>query len=152
LSRHGIGTTYPRAIYMTGRRSSVSSSLVDHSRYQSHEDQTTPEGEPILSRQHEYLTIWGYWNAPDDALAEKDEPIYEAIDALAAYREGRLTQRGYVRLMRAVKQRLAAAGIEDLSLRGNHLLLSVDRREKLAVDEKGLPLVRICNFELLKKR
>jgi len=152
LSRQGIGTTYPRAIYMTGRRSSVSSTLVDHSRYENHEDLKTPESEPILSRQHEYLTIWGYWNGPDDALAEKDEPIYRGIDALAAYREGRLTQRNYVRVMRAVKQRLAAAGVEDLNLRGNHLLMSIDRQEQLALDEKGLPLVRICNFELLKKR
>jgi hypothetical protein len=152
LSRQGIGTTYPRAIYMTGRRSSVSSSLVDHSRYESHADLKTPEGEPILSRQHEYLSIWGYWNGPDDALAEKDEPVYRGIDALAAYRESRLTQRGYVKLMRAVKQRLAAAGVEDLNLRGNHLILSIDREENLALDDKGLPLVRICNFELLKKR
>ena len=38
-----------------------------------------------------------------------------------------------------------------LSLRGNHLLLSIDRQQNLAVDEKGLPLMRICNFELLKR-
>lgn len=151
LSRKGIETTYPRAIYMTGHRSTVSSSLVDDSRYESHADQDTPEGQPILSRQHEYLTIWGYWNGPDDVLAVKDEVVYTGIDALAAYREGRLTQRGYVRVMRAAKTRLAAAGIEDLSLRGNHLLLSIDRQEQLAVDEKGLPLIRICNFELLKR-
>jgi len=150
LSRRGIETTYPRAIYMTGSRTSVSSSLVDDSRYESHADQKTPEGEPILSRQHEYVTIWGYWNGPDDELAVKDEVIYEGIDALAAYRERRLTQRGYVRVMRAAKKRLGAVGIEDLNLRGNHLLLSIERRRKLAVDDKGLPLIRICNFELLK--
>jgi len=150
LSRRGIETTYPRAIYMTGSRTSVSSSLVDESRYESHADQKTPEGEPILSPQHEYLTIWGYWNGPDDELAVKDEVVYEGIDALAAYRERRLTQRGYVQVMRAAKKRLAAVGIEDLNLRGNHLLLSIERRQKLAVDEKGLPLIRICNFELLK--
>ena len=77
--------------------------------------------------------------------------IYKGIDALAAYREGRLTKRDYVRVMRAVKTRLAAAGIEDLSLRGTHLLLSIDRDQQLAVDKKGVPLVRICNFELLKR-
>ncbi len=151
LSRKGIETTYPRAIYMTGHRSTVSSSLVDGSRYESHADQKTSDGQPILSRQHEYLSIWGYWNGPDDALAAKDEVVYEGIDALAAYREGRLSQRGYVRVMRAAKRRLATIGIEDLSRRGTHLLLSIDRRQKLAVDEKGLPLIRICNFELLKR-
>jgi hypothetical protein len=151
LSRAGIETTYPRAIYMTGHRSSMTSSLVDDSRYESHADQQTPDGHPILSRHHEYLSIWGYWNGPDDVLAAKDEVVYKGIDALAAYREGRLTQRGYVRVMRAAQKRLGAAGIEDLSLRGNHLLLSIDRQQQLAKDEQGLPLIRICNFELLKR-
>jgi hypothetical protein len=151
LSRQGIETTYPRAVYMTGHRSTVSSSLVDDSRYESHADLGTPERHPILSRHHEYVTIWGYWNGPDDALAVKDEAVYTGIDALAAYREGRLTQRQYVRVMNAAKKRLAAAGIEDLSLRGNHLLLSIDRSEQLALDDQGQPLIRICNFELLKR-
>ncbi len=151
LSRKGIETIYPRAIYMTGDRSTVSSSLVDDSRYENHAGQVTPEGQPILSRNHEYLTIWGYWNGPDEALAVKDEVVYRGIDALAAYREGRLTQRGYVRVMRAAKAQMAAAGFQDLSLRGNHLLLSLDRQQQLAVDDDGLPLMRICNFELLKR-
>ncbi len=150
LSRRGIETTYPRAIYMTGSRSTVSSSLFDDRRYESHAALKTPEGLPILSRQHEYVTIWGYWNGPDDVLAVKDESIYTGIDALAAYREGRLTQRDYVNVMRAAKRRMAASGIEDLSLRGNHLLLSIDRHQNLAVDDKSLPLMRICNFELLR--
>ncbi len=150
LAGHGIETTYARAIYMTGHRSTVSSSLVDDSRYESHARFDIPERQPILSRQHEYVTLWGYWNGPDDALAVKDEPVYTGIDALAAYREGRLSQRGYVKVMRVAKQRFAAMGVEDLSLRGTHLLLSIDRQQRLAVDEKGLPLMRICNFELLK--
>jgi hypothetical protein len=151
LSRQGIETTYPRAIYMTGHRTTVSSTLADNRRYESHAELERPDGHPILSPYHEYLSIWGYWNGPDDVLAVKDEVVYKGIDALAAYREGRLTQRGYVRVMRAAKNRLAEAGIEDLSLRGNHLLLSIDRQQKLAVDEKGLPMVRVCNFELLKR-
>lgn len=151
LGRYGIETTYPRAIYMTGHRSTVSSSLVDHSRYETHARFTTPEGHSILSRQHEYVTIWGYWNGPDDMLAVKDEPVYTAVDALAAYREGRLTQRGYVQVMRIAKQRLTTVGLEDLSLRGNHLLLSLDRQETLALDDNGVPLMRICNFELLQR-
>jgi hypothetical protein len=150
LSRRGIGTTYPRAIYMTGHRSEVSSSLVDNSRYNSHAELVTPDGHSLLSRQHEYVTIWGYWNGPDETLAVKDEVVYKGIDALAAYRDGRLTQREYVRVVRAAKRRLAAAGVEDLSLRGNHLLLSIDREQKLAVDDKQMPLIRICNFELLR--
>ena len=85
------------------------------------------------------MTIWGYWNGPDDALAVVDEPVYTGIDALAAYREGRLTQRQYVRVMTATRKRLASEGIEDLSLRGNHLLLSIDRQQQLAVDGQSHP-------------
>ena len=98
------------------------------------------------------MTIWGYWNGRDEVLAVKDEEVYKGIDALAAYRQGRLAKDQYVRTMQAVKTRLAAAGIEDLSLRGNHLLLSIDRRQQLALDDQGLPLVRVCNFELLQRQ
>jgi len=151
LSRQGIATTYPRAIYMTGHRTTMSSSFVDNNRYDSHAERETSDGHPLLSPHHEYLTIWGFWNGPDDQLAVEDIVLYRGIDALAAYREGRLSQRQYVNLMRTTKKRLAAAGIEDLSLRGNHLLLSINRDQQLAVDEKGQPIVRVCNFELLKQ-
>lgn len=151
LSRRGIETTYPRAIYMTGHRTSVSSALVDNSRYASHAHLQTPDGDPLLSPLHEYMTIWGYWNGPDESLAAKDEAIYQGVDALAAYRQGRLTQRDYVRVMQAAKRRLAAVGVENIGLRGSHLLLSIDREHKLAVDERNMLLIRICNFELLRR-
>ena len=151
LSRKGIDTKYPRAIYMTGHQATAWSSLADLSRYESHAQLRTPTGHPILSERHEYVTIWGYWNGPDEVLAVKDEVVYRGVDALTAYREGRLTQKAYLRVMKAAKKRLAAAGIEDLNLRGDHLLLSVDRSDRLAIDQEGLPLIRIRNFELLKR-
>ena len=151
LSRKGIETKYPRAIYMTGHRSTASPSLTDLSRYESHAELQTPDERPLLGRHREYISIWGYWNGPDDMLAVKDESIYEGVNALAAYRDGRLTQRAYLKVMRATKKLLAEGGIEDLSLRGDHLLLSVNRSGELANDTSGLPLVRISNFELLKR-
>jgi hypothetical protein len=151
LSRKGFETTYPRAIYMTGHRSTISSTVADNSRYTSHADLRRPDEHRILSPHHEYLSIWGYWNGPDDELAAKDEVVYKGLAALTAYREGRVSQRGYVHIMRSAKKRLAATGIEDLSLRGNHLLLSVDREQNLARDENGQPLIRISNFELLRR-
>ena len=151
LSRKGVETKYPRAIYMTGHRSTASPSLTDPSRYENHAELLTPDGRFILGRHREYISIWGYWNGPDDMLAVKDESIYEGVDALAAYRDGLLAQKAYLKVMRATKRRLAEGGIEDLSLRGDHLLLSVDRSGELAKDKSGLPLVRISNFELLKR-
>ena len=151
LSRKGIDTKYPRAIYATGHRSTSVSSLADLSRYKSHSHLCTPDGHPILSKRHEYITIWGFWNGPDEMLAARDEVVYEGVDALTAYRDGRLTQQEYLRVMQTTKSRLAAAGIQDMNFRGDHLLLSIDRSDQLAKDQEELPLVRIRNFELLRR-
>ena len=53
--------------------------------------------------------------------------------------------------MQITKDKLATAGIEDLNFRGNHILLSVDSSGQLVKDHKGIPEIRICTFELLKK-
>jgi len=151
LTRNGIDTTYPRAIYMTGHKSETSAQPVDDGRYQGHEALETPDGHPILDKHHDYIIIWGYWNGPDEILAAKDEEIYKGIDALSAYREGQITEEGYARMLQATRRRLADAGIADLSPRGNHLLLSLDRSGRLVTDRRGMPKARICNFELLKR-
>ena len=151
LTRGGIDTTYPRAIYMTGHKPESSADLIDNSRYESHADVKTPNGHPILAKHHDHILIWGYWNGPDELLAARDEEIYKGIDALTAYRQGRIAEDEYARVMQATRQRLADAGIEDLNLRGNHLLLSLEQSGRLAVDSDRMPLVRICNFELLRR-
>jgi len=106
---------------------------------------------PILARHHDHIIIWGYWNGPDELLAAKDEELYRGIDAFTAREEGRITQEEYARVVQATEQRLSEAEVEDLNLRGSHLLLSLDRSGRLAVDQQGIPVVRICNFELLRR-
>ena len=83
-------------------------------------------------------------------LAAKDEDVYKGINALDAYRQDRISENTYLRIMRTTAQRLAAIGIEDLHFRGNHVLLSLDRHGALATGREGAPAVRICNFELLR--
>ena len=41
-------------------------------------------------------------------------------------------------------------GIEDLNLRGSHILLSLDKDGALVRDSDGVPEMRVCNFELLR--
>ena len=151
LTRKGIATTYPRAIYMTGSRSKVSDRLSDDRRYKSHRPLRTPEGEPILRRNHDYIIIWGYWNGPDELLALEDKEYYRGISALDAYREGVVDEETYLRVMEVTRRTLTAVGIEDLNLRGNHFLLSLDDSGALVRDSNGMPTVRICNFELLRR-
>ena len=151
LTRSGMETTYPRAVYMTGQKSGGSADVEDDSRYRSHEALRTPEGDPILDRHHDHILIWGYWNGPDEVLAAKDEQIYQGIDASAALREGRITEDEYTRVMESTHRRLGDVGIEDLNPTGSHVLLSLDRSGRLVAGPDGMPTVRICNFELLRR-
>lgn len=151
LSNKGIATIYPRAIYMMENKTEVSKNLLDNTRYENHKDYSTPDEIPILEKDRDYVIIWGYWNGPDEKLAEKDGDYYEGIDMLRALREGIITQEKYITLLQVAKVRLLKAGVEDLNLRGNHLLISFDSKGRLIKDEEGVPEMRICNFEFLKK-
>jgi len=148
LLRKGIDTKYPRAIYMTGSRQA---SRADRSRFDSHAELRMPDGTPILNENHEYMTIWGFWNAPDDMFAVKQAADYKRVDALTAYREGLLTEEEYLQLMETTQKQLAAACIEDLTFSGSHLLLSFDTTKQIKRDRAGMPLVRIRMYELLKR-
>ncbi|MBN1871627.1 MAG: hypothetical protein JW800_03545 [Candidatus Omnitrophica bacterium] len=151
LHRKGIASIYPRAIYMSGNKTNISENLFDSSRYGSHSEYKTPDGEPILENNRHYMIIWGYWNGPDEKLAAKDGDYYEGIDALRAYKQGIITRAEYIDLLQATRLKLAAVNIEDLNLRGNHILISFDSDHKLVTDRKGNPEIRICNFEFLKR-
>ena len=151
LSSEGIATTYPRAIYMTGNKTRISEELFDNSRYERHKGYLTPDGIPILKKSRDYVIIWGYWNGPDEKLAAKDGDYYEGINALRAYREGIITQETYITLLKVAKEKLSRVGIEDLNLRGNHLLISLDTAGTLITDSQGMPELRVCNFEFLRR-
>lgn len=151
LASNGIRTIYPRAIYMVGNKSEIGSAFYDDSRYRSHEQYRTPDGEPILQREHSYTIVWGYWNGPDERLAAQDSDHLEGINALQAYRAKLISEEQYLSLIQRKKERLRQIGIEDLNLRGTHILLSRDSRGNLVTDESGYLETRVCNFELLKR-
>ena len=151
LSQKGILTTYPRAIYMTGHESGMPHYLLDKSRYQTHREIKMPDGKPILMEEREYVSVWGYWNGPDEMLAVRDGEYYKGIDALRAFREGLISEETYFSIMEKMRCRLFQIGIEDLNLRGSHLLLSLDPFGSLVYDSSGDIELRICQFELLKR-
>ena len=106
---------------------------------------------PVLRYDQNYIVIWGYWNKPDEILAQKDSDYYQAINALRALQKGILSRQEYMTLMQKTKEKLAEMRIEDLCFSGKHKLLSMDSSGKLIKDDDGFPEVRICNFELFKK-
>ena len=151
LDNGGILTTYPRAIYRIGIQTEISGSLFDNQRYETHKHLVAPDGKPILKSNHNYIIIWGYWNGPDDMLAARDAGYVEGVDALRAWREGIITEEEYLALMKHNKERLSDLKIEDLNLRGTHILLSRQSSTgKLIRNQDGCPVPRICNFELLR--
>ncbi|MEK6795699.1 MAG: hypothetical protein AABZ39_13040 [Spirochaetota bacterium] len=152
LTEKGIFTIYPRAVYMAGSHTAIPEGMSDMSRYQSHAPVVMPDGNPLFTQHHDYISIWGYWNGPDEKLAAIDDDYYEGIDALRALRKGVITEEVYRRCIEIIRERLSLAGIEDLSLRGNHLLLSFDSKGRLITGNEGVPDIRISNFEFLKRR
>ena len=151
LSRKGIPTVYPRAVYMGGHVSELPEDLYDASRYESRENVMLPEGFPLLQKDRDYFLIWGYWNGPDERLAAVDRDYYESMSALHAYRSGLLNEERYLSLMNRYRKMLAEAHMEDLNLKGSHLLLSFRSSGELVEDALGEPEIRVCNFELLRR-
>ena len=151
LSHAGIKTIYPRAIYMTGHKTGAARSVADHRRYAQLVHLRTPDGETAISKDHEYITIWGFWNGPDELLAQYDTEYYRGVNGEQACREKLITEEALTELMERVRGRLQRAGFEDLNLKPDHLLISFSAENKMATDTAGKPEVRLCNFELVRR-
>ena len=53
--------------------------------------------------------------------------------------------------MDTVRNNMLAVGVEDLNLRGTHILLAMDSTHQLVTGENGFPEIRIGNFEFLRR-
>jgi hypothetical protein len=151
LNDRGILTTYPRAVYMTGHETNISKDIIDNSRFISHAGILTPDGYPTLREGRAYITIWGYFNGPDEMLAVEDGNYYTGITALHAYKRGLITMQLYAGLLDETRERLAQVGYEDINLRGSHIMLSFDKAGRLVGKGPDNPEVRVSNFEFIRK-
>jgi len=149
LGNQGIPTTHPRAIYRASSKAAMHDNIRDDRRYGTHQHWTTPDGVPILEKNHDYIIFWGFWNGPDELLAQCDESPFEGLDVLLAYRKGLLDKTMYIELMEKTKHVLRQEGTEDLNPLGNHILVSVDKTGQLVKDSQGFPEIRLYNFEFL---
>jgi hypothetical protein len=152
LSRHGVKTIYPRAVYMTGSKREPDHPAADERRFSELAQLLTPEGEPALRKGCNYITVWGYWNGPDELLAAQDDCHYTAMNAKHACADHLISVPVMEELLRAKAGKLAQCGLEDLNLKPDHLLISFDTRQELVLDAAGKPEVRLCNFELVRRR
>jgi hypothetical protein len=152
LDRNGVATIYPRAIYMTGQESANPEDMTDRSRYESHKTLLTPDGHPVLRSDHNYITVWGYWNGLDEFLARLDTGYCRGVNAQQALDDGLITKEGFEQLLNKVRRQLSFAGMEDLDLKGTHFLLTLNPGGSMMKDSDGTPTVRLCNFESIRKK
>ena len=127
LTAAGVPTTYPRAIYMLGHRSTLPPEILDQRRYESHQHLSQPDGTPILQRERNYISIWGYWNGLDEVLAREDRihPHCRGINADQARDQGHITPDEYDACYENMTRLLASAGLESPQLLGTHYLLTL---------------------------
>lgn len=153
LSAAGVPTTYPRAIYMLGHQSTIPPDQLDQSRYDSHKDLLTVEGDPILRRDRNYITLWGFWNGPDEALATdgEQERYWRGMNAVQAMEAGLIDDTTYMALCYKMMNLLDRAEFESVNLKGTHFLVTQNPDGEWIRDADGLLAVRLCNFEFLRR-
>ncbi len=151
LARKGISVTYPRAIYMSGLESSRASLyIVDERRFRALEGVVTEKGDRLFLANHNYLTIWGYWDGVAEMEEELEEKHLRPIDLARACTLWIIEDSLAITLVENTRKLLEEAGYRDLSFLASHLLLSQRHDKSLIMNRDGLPEVRLCNFELMQ--
>jgi hypothetical protein len=151
LAEANVSTIYPRAIYMTGHKRDAARPIADPQRYEQMAHVFTPDNLPAMSRAHEYICIWGFWNGPDEVLAQRDGRYYRGVNADQACADGLITPETLADLMARARRRLLHAGFEDLNLKPDHLLISFNPEDKMVLSTLGKPDFRLCNFEFVRR-
>jgi hypothetical protein len=149
LNQLGISCVYVRAVYMTGTSKMETSS--DTRRYESHKNILDPEGNPILQENHNYITIRGYYNGPDQWVAQQKGTLYVPVNLARAITKGLIDETQCRLLLNKVKENLKDIGYDGSLLKQNDLLLATNEKSEIMRDITGNPLVIICNFELIWK-
>ena len=152
ISRHGVRTVYPRAIYMTGHPRGGNRRSCDERHYAALADLRTPDGEPAVRKEYDYITVWGFWNGPDELLAAQDGKFYQAVNVHRAFTGKLISRQTMIELTEMMAARLEHCGFEDLNLKPDHLLISFNPAQQLVRDTLGKPELRLCNFELIRRR
>jgi hypothetical protein len=149
LNEQGIHAVYTRAIYMTGSLKIEVST--DPRKFQSHKEIVDSDGDPVLAAGHNYITIRGYYNGPDEWVSKHEGELLTPVDLMKAVRRKIISETECKNFLERVIERLRKAGYDGSLLKANDLLLAVNKKGEIIKDESGEPDVIICNFEVLWK-
>jgi hypothetical protein len=109
------------------------------------------DGNPILSEHHNYITIRGYYNGPDEWVSKHEGTLLTPVDLVKAVRKKIMSDAQCGQLLEKFMARLHEAGYDGSLLKPNDLLLAIDSQGVIMKDKSGEPDVIICNFEVLWK-
>lgn len=151
LQRQGVPTTYPRAIYMTGQEIQIPNCVIDDHRFERMRDVKTPDGKPVLRMDRDYILIWGYWRGLEDEQAPHESGYWSPIDVARAAEKGLISREELPEIIARQRQRLADVGFEDLTLNGEHILLSYIPDGEIKRGPDGYYELRQCNFEMVRR-
>jgi hypothetical protein len=151
MSRHGVRTVYPRAIYMTGRRAAppagVRRTALRRAGGFPHARRRAGRAQGI--RLHHHL---GFLERPGRTARGAGRKILPGRQRQTRLHQQADFQTNMEELTQMVTRRQAHCGFEDLNLKPDHLLISFDSEQHLVLDTMGKPEVRLCNFELIRRR
>ena len=147
LNVHGVSTVYMRAIYMTG--SAKSEQSTDPGRYHMHIGILTPQGDPVLREDRNYVTLRGFLNGSDSWVAQAHGALCKPVDLDAAWRTNVLSVHEADDLYERMLARLREINLEPSLLEPNDMLVLVQPGGDILRTPKGDIEVRLGNFELL---
>jgi hypothetical protein len=149
LNNNGVPTVYVRAIYMTGSDKQEQSE--DFRRFDSHGGIVSSSGQPVLSERHNYITIRGYFNGPDEWVAMQKGLLCRPVDLKKALHNGIFSESETLKLYGRVISNLKELGYDGSLLELNDLIISYDPNGEIRKNKDGLTELRITNFEFIKK-
>ena len=149
LNQKGIHAVYVRAVYATGSMKVEPSA--DPRKFESHRSILDTEGDPVLDERHNYITIRGYYNGPDEWVPEHEDALFTPVDLTRAVRRKIIDESQCGQYLGSVIERLRAAGFDGTLLKANDLLLALNSKGEIMKDRSGEPDIIICNFEVLWK-
>jgi hypothetical protein len=151
MQRKGLCVTYPRAIYATAKQAGQPSYALDDRRFERLAGLRSPDGEPILPVEPDYITIWGYFRGLEDAHAADGGTTWSPIAASQALAKGIISAAELEGFMARQQATLKQAGYEDLDAKPSHILLSYIPGGELQRAPDGQVVLRQCNYELVRR-
>ena len=150
LNGQGVYTVYMRAIYMTG--SAKSEQSTDSGRYHTHGGIVTPQGDPVLREERNYVTLRGFFNGSDSWVAQAHGRLCKPVDLGVARRTHLLPASEADALYMRMLDRLRELTLEPSLLEPNDMLVAVHPSGGILRTPKGDIEVHLANFELLYPR